>query len=506
MTDDELKKTTDDHDQDFDHNDEPEKTAADTTQPESPETPTSENGPASAAPPRIVSEAPLGGVPRRVVTTPGDEFGAGDELAALDRALGANAGDDDSEEEGAGADDSGAADSGILAGVPSELPDASPHPTDPADVFAKETFAGQSAKPDTESSAEPDAEAESDAEPIADETPPAAPSMSATPSGKALTPEEQIQQRLKALSGADSGASASSGATSPATDAATSPAPEELAEPPAESVGTASVDDWDDDVSPELASVLFGGKSAPEPATPAPAATPAAMPAAKDEEEPAETPVPVAREPEPTPEPEPDAPPVELTDIADVRRIPITAEKRSAPAPETPLEGKVRYVRVEEPLRNDEGQRTHENWEYLKPDYPGLAGRLVKEVSIEEISYSDGSWLWRYERRYTDRGRDSREVRANPDRTYIERTDEVSKLDAESGRRLQFKEESELIFAPPEKEEKRGLLSGLGNLLGRDDEDEATSAASVWRQASSSEARSARKQGGEALKRGFLGL
>ncbi len=311
---------------------------------------------------------------------------------------------------------------------------------------------------------------------------------------------------------AESGVSASSGATSPPSAEVTSPAPAEPVPPPVEDLGTANADDWDDDVSPELASVLFGGKSAPEPATPAPAVTPKAAPAETDSAEGEETTAALAvdaaleSEPEPKPEPEPDAAPVELTDIADVRRIPITAEKRSAPAPDTALEGKVRYVRVEEPLRNDEGQRTQETWEYLKPDYPGLAGRLVKEVTIEEISYADGSWLWRFERRYTDRGRDSRDVRPNPDRTYIERTDEVSKLDGESGRRLQFKEDAALIFAPPEKEEKRGLLSGLGSLLGRDDDDDETSAAREWRQATSSEARNARKQGGEALKRGFLGL
>lgn len=497
MTDDELKNTNGEPDA----NSAEHSAAEDNAQPESPDTPTAENGPASAAPPRIVSEAPLGGVPRRVVPTPGDEFGAADEMAALDRALGMKSAAEDTDVDG----------SDILDDVPAEEPDASAHPTDPAGVFAEEKRVQRDAEPETPAGVTPEAASdEVTGTPAEGDKPtlPVPPPASATLAGKALTPEEQIKQRLKALQDAESGASTTSGATSPPSAEATSPAPAEPAPPPVESVGTASVDDWDDDVSPELASVLFGGKSAPEPATPASAVTPKAAPAEADSAQGEETTAAVAAEaePEPKPEPEPDAAPVELTDIAEVRRIPITAEKRSAPAPDTTLDGKVRYVRVEEPLRNDEGQRTQETWDYLKPDYPGLAGRLVKEVSIEEISYADGSWLWRFERRYTDRGRDSREVRANPDRTYIERSDEVSKLDGESGRRLQFKEDAELIFAPPEKEEKRGLLSGLGSLLGRDDEDDESSAASEWRQATSSEARNARKQGGEALKRGFLGL
>jgi hypothetical protein len=237
-------------------------------------------------------------------------------------------------------------------------------------------------------------------------------------------------------------------------------------------------EEWDEDLSPELAAVLFGGaKPAPSvaaPEAPRTAAAPAPARPAAVTEAPAE--------------------PVTLTDIADTRRLPLMAQGQKAAAPEASLQGKVRYVRVEEPLKKDQGQRIKESWEYFKPDFPALEGRLVKAVHIEEISYVDGSWFWRYERTYADKGRDRREVRANTDHTYIERQDEVSKLQPDTSRRVQYKEKAAMILAAPPDEEKHGFLSSL---LGRDND--KVQAAKAWHEATSSEARHARKHGGMAF-------
>lgn len=404
-------------------------------------------GQSPAGPPRVVSEAPLGGASRPVTAPdkpdkyagPDTEFGEDAAMETLDKLARGDEDVSDTAEESEAGDD---------ADVESTVPD--------------------------------------DTAQAADTAQPAAPPA---PSGEPLTPEAQIAQRLKALTGEDSGA------TSPAPGEATSPAPAPAPkpaptppEPPAADAG-----EWDDDLSPELAAVLFGG----EKAAPAPVAEAASPAAVADDVEPT---------PAPQPEPEPAPAPVDLTDVADVRRLSLTAEQRSAPAPDTALAGRVRYVRVEEPLGEAGGQRTKETWDYLKPDYPGLAGRLVRKVTIEETQYADGSWRWQYERRYTDRGRDGRDVRANADRTYIEREDDVSRLDSATGSRVRYSESAALIFATPEKQEKRGLLSGLGSLLGRDDGDEEQAAAKVWRQASGSEIRQARKEGGDAFKRGLFGL
>ena len=91
-------------------------------------------------------------------------------------------------------------------------------------------------------------------------------------------------------------------------------------------------------------------------------------------------------------------------------------------------------------------------------------------------------------------------VRANADRNYAERLDEIAQRDPETGKRRQIKEEAGMIFAPPPHEEKRGLLSSL---LRRDD-DKATGPA-AWRAATPGEMRQARKEGGRAFKRGLFG-
>jgi hypothetical protein len=266
------------------------------------------------------------------------------------------------------------------------------------------------------------------------------------------------------------------------------PAPAAPGQPPSRVTHTEAPGrpaDWaDEDISPELAAVLFGERKPAAETPPAPAA---------------EVPAPAAAEPAP----EVAAGPIALTDVDSARRLRITAGGTSAAAPDAVLQGKVRYVRIEEPLNHDKGQRTAETWRYFKPDFPALEGRLVKAVESAEIQYADGSWYWEYERRYSDGGRDRREVRANTDRSYVERHDEVSKLAAQAGKRVLYKEDAAMIRAESEREEKRGFLSGL---LGRDDNADTNDSAKVWREATAPESRHARKNGGEALRRRFLGI
>jgi hypothetical protein len=243
--------------------------------------------------------------------------------------------------------------------------------------------------------------------------------------------------------------------------------------------------DWDDDLSPELASVLF----APKPDAPA-----------KPPDRVAETigeraPAAAATTPTEAALAAPPAGAIRLTSKDGARSLPITAEGHGAPAPDAPLTAKVRYVRVEEPLKNDKGQRTEETWTYFKGDYPALAGRLVREVSSVTLAYADGSWKWRYKRRYDDRGQDRREVRANADETYFERDDEVSVIDAE-GKRSQYDEDAVLIYAAAAGDDKRGGL--LGSLFGRDKDDDG-SGTKVWRDATAAEMKQARKEGGQAF-------
>ncbi len=249
--------------------------------------------------------------------------------------------------------------------------------------------------------------------------------------------------------------------------------------------GLAGEGEWDDDLSPALAAVLFGSPRR----TSAAEVTAEAAPIAE------ETVAALAEKPRAEP-----VGPIRLTDEAAARTLPITAGEHTVSAPDTPLTGKVRYSRLEEPLKGDGGQRIVETWTYFKPDYLALEGQLVRSVRREEERFSDGSWRWRYERQYTDRGRDRREVSANADRTYFERVDELAQRDPLTGKRQQIKEEAGMIFAPPPREEKRGLFSSL---LRRGDDEETGPAA--WREATPGDMRQARKEGGAAFKRGLFG-
>jgi hypothetical protein len=250
--------------------------------------------------------------------------------------------------------------------------------------------------------------------------------------------------------------------------------------------------DWDDEegLSPELAGILFGAPQ-PKPAAPASLVPPGEEVTRRDQ------PPRTEKEPESATaaEPEPAAS-IMLTDVADSRHLRLTAGDHSAAAPDAPLSGKGRYTRIEEPLSGDQGQRTVETWAYFKPDFPSLDGRLVRATRSKEIAYADGSWEWHYERRYSDGGRDRRIVRANQDRAYIERHDEVSKRDPATGKRVMYREDTALILAAPAREEKRGLL---GSLIGRDDAPGGGKKA--WRAATSSESRQARKQGDQVFRR-----
>lgn len=269
-----------------------------------------------------------------------------------------------------------------------------------------------------------------------------------------------------------------------AVEAAKPPAKSEEAPQSPSVVSTSEVDaarpeDWDDDISPELASLLFKKRAPREEAKAAAEGAPAAESA-------------------PAAEKLPPAEPIHLTQIAEARLLPITAEGVSAPAPQIQPEGKARYQRVEEPL--DDGQRTSEQWDYRGPDYPALNEQFIKRVVIEETTYTDGSWYWTFERSYTDGGWETREIRANIDRTYIERTDEIKAKDAATGKQVKYSEKEAMILAGPPREEKRGLLNSL---LGRGENNDGPKA---WRVASSHEAGHARKEGGEAFKRKTFGL
>ncbi len=276
--------------------------------------------------------------------------------------------------------------------------------------------------------------------------------------------------------------------------------PEPAAERDAPEAASDVAGEWDDDLSPELSAVLFGQKR--ESAAPVEAAsqtgTPASPAAAGEAASPARAAVSAGAQAPVESAVTAGAAPVHITSIAQAGSLPLAAEQHTAPAPDTPLKGKVRYVRIEEPLKNDQGQRIKETWQYFQPDRPSLAGRLVQDVKREAITYADGSQRWTYERRYTDRGRDTRAIRVSADGDYVEREDEVSKLDADSGKRVMYKENEQMILAAPP-EEKRGFLSSL---LGRDDEPDPSQIG--WRQATATENRHARKQGGAALRRGFL--
>jgi hypothetical protein len=164
-----------------------------------------------------------------------------------------------------------------------------------------------------------------------------------------------------------------------------------------------------------------------------------------------------------------------------------------SPAPGDQPGGRARYVRVEEPLRGDKGQRITETWEYQGPDLPALEERSIRRVRIEEITYTDGSWHWTFERQYADKGRDRREVRASTDRSYIERADEVTRKDLATYKRVRRREQAQMILSAAGAEEKRGFLSSL---LGKDDEEAGPRA---WRPAEPKEASRARKHGGDAF-------
>jgi len=281
------------------------------------------------------------------------------------------------------------------------------------------------------------------------------------------------------------------------------PADEAGAAPPASREGEAAPDlasDWDEELSDALSAVLFAGRGAAQAAAarPTPAAESAGRPASA-RPAPAAAPTPTVVRPEEAAEQEV-APPIQVTDRAGARTLPLTAESRSAPAVDAVLEGQARYRKLAEPLPNGRGQRTIERWDYLAEARPALGARAVTRVRIEGLDYADGSWTWQFERRYADRGVDRRLVRANTDGSYVERSDEVSRLDATTGQRRTYREQARLILAAPEPPEKRGgFLSGL---FGREEPPEP-SAERIWREAASGESRQGRR--GQAFKRGIFG-
>ncbi|MCC6799356.1 MAG: hypothetical protein IT325_04525, partial [Anaerolineae bacterium] len=264
------------------------------------------------------------------------------------------------------------------------------------------------------------------------------------------------------------------------------PPAEPIAPPaPAPAASVARAEDWDEDLSPELAAVLFGAASA----RPAPASSGAAQPASPAE------PAPLAVRAQPSAEsPAKPAGPVMVTTPGKARSRPLVAGEFAAPAPEAAIQGKMRYIRVEEPLRGDRGRHIHETWEFFGPDYPALDGRLVKRMESEEFAYADGSWKLIFRRDYSQ-GRDERTVRIASDGEYAERTDRIQRRDAVSNKTRREREQVGLRYAAPPTEEKRGFLSSL---FGRGDGPQAEGPKS-WRPVTEAEMRDARRDGGAAF-------
>lgn len=248
---------------------------------------------------------------------------------------------------------------------------------------------------------------------------------------------------------------------------------------PADAV--AKPEDWEDDISPELAAVLFAGQSRPagRPTLGRPETA-----EATSVEIPAAGPQVITAPSEPT----------HLTERSHAQVKPLMAKELYSPAPDAVLTGKVRSVRIEEPLPDDEGDRIAETRDYLRPNLPGLDGRLVKRVKSEEVQFADGSWRWTFERLYSDGGSDQREVRANRDNTFITRKDEIDKPDIATHKRVKRRDEEAMIYAPPPPEEKHGLLGGL---FGK--KEEAPAGPISWRAATPAEIKAARKTGGQAF-------
>ncbi|MBN1200598.1 MAG: hypothetical protein JXJ20_01960 [Anaerolineae bacterium] len=421
-----------------------------------------EPGPVSAAPPRIIAETPIGG--KLPLTAAGIE--------PLPEPL-----DDD-----------------LAAPVEDELPvvpeseadTGSPDVVEHSLIDTEADTLVEVAPVDEEAVEEADIEAPAigellaQAESMADETGvPATPETPADVEPPAAPPVD-IE--------ADTAAPEDTPIPAPAAEAPALPsepaAPDITAPSQAAPAPVLSPDEWDDDISPELASVLFGAQRA---ATAAPPADAAVRPVS------AASAVAIQR-PAPEIKPVPAAEPVELTDTAQARTLPIVAQGLNAPAPAEQPAGTARYQRIEDPLPADRGQRITERWDYRGPDRPALNGRQIKRVDIGEFNYADGSWDWTFKRQYTDGGFDRRQVRANTNRTYIERTDEIKARDPATNKRVRRQEQANLILAGPMQEENRGLLSRLRKRISGEDDGSKS-----WRPATPTETRRARKRGGDAF-------
>ncbi len=188
-----------------------------------------------------------------------------------------------------------------------------------------------------------------------------------------------------------------------------------------------------------------------------------------------------------------------ITTPGEARSRLLVAGEFTAPPPEAAIQGKMRYIRVEEPLRGDQGKRIHETWEFFGPDYPALDGRLVKRMESEELAYADGSWKLTFRRDYSQ-GRDERTVRIASDGEYAERTDRIQRRDALSNKTRRARERVGLRYAAQPSEEKRGFLSSL---FGRGSATQ-TEGPKRWRPASDAEMRDVRREGGAAFRYGLF--
>jgi len=384
------------------------------------------------------------------------------------------------------------------------------------DMPAPQDLTAPSPAPETPRADEPDSAAlppevetpppaESEAAEV--ETPPAIEPASAAIEAPAASGSEAGAAPLFPFTAEDAEAAAAFDALftaeAEAPEASTAPAESRAAPaaPPVEPPPAASVvraEDWDEDLSPELAAVLFGAASAAPAAAetaPAPPETPSAPEPAAPEAAPA-VPAPEAAEAAPA---QPGRP-VMVTTPEEARSRPIVAGQFTAPPPSAPPQGKVRYVRVEEPLRGGQGQHVRETWKFFGPDYPTLEGRLVKRVENEEFDYADGSWKMTFRRDYS-LGRDERTIRLACDREYAERTDYVQRRDAGTNKTVREREQVGLRHAAPLSPDTRGFFS---RLFGRGSKPQPSGPKS-WRIADDSEMHEARRSGGEAFRLGIFG-
>lgn len=427
-----------------------------------------ENGPAALDDTIPSPAAPAGPLDDDIVPEPDLS-----DLAALNRSV---IGEDAAPDAEVPADDA-EDESAPPAEVPAPTSEPAPDSAAPPRIVAETPVGGRRPAVFSAPDAEPEPDAAPESRPAAPPRAPSPPTATSEPTQRLVPPPPPFPraERVPPIGAEDTPAARPLAGPPAESEAPTAP----VTPPALEDTPPAAPSEWDEDISPELAAILFAAGSDDD--GDREATTPTRTVDG--------TPLPGAPAPPPAP-----APAIELTDVGQARTLPITAGEINSPPPGESPAGRARYQRLEEPYKGDKGQRTVETWDYLGPERPALDERSIKRIRIEEITFADGSWLWKYERRYTDRGYDRRTVRASTDQRYIERDDELKQRDPAAGKTLRRKERAALILAGPEEADKRGFFS---RLLGR--EDDTPDANVSWREATPQEVRHARRHGGDAL-------